>query len=55
MNPNQVMFIVPVDEYEFSLTTLVLKSKASSVHDELSSDVLMSTISYFFDFISSYN
>ena len=46
-NPNQAMFIVPVDEHEISLITSELKSKASSGHDELSSDVLMSTMNYF--------
>ena len=35
-NPNQAMFIVPVDEHEISLVTSELKSKASSGHDELS-------------------
>ena len=42
------MFIVPVDEHEIILITSELKSKASSGHDELSSDVLMSTMNYFF-------
>ena len=46
-NPNQAMFIVPVDEHEISFITSQLKSKASSGHDELSSDVLMSTMNYF--------
>ena len=45
-NPNQAMFIVPVDEHEISLITSELKSKASSGHDELKSDVLMSTMNY---------
>ena len=44
---NQAMFIIPVDEHEISFITSELKSKASSDHDELSSDVLMSTINYF--------
>ena len=34
-NPNQTMFIVPVDEHEISVITSELKSKASSSHDEL--------------------
>ena len=46
-NPNQVMFIEPIDEHEISLITSELKSKASSGHDELSSDVLMCTMNYF--------
>ena len=41
------MFIEPVDEHEIGLITSELKSKASSVHDELSSDVLMSTMNNF--------
>ena len=41
------MFIVPVDEHEISLITSELKSKTSSGHDELSSDVLISTMNYF--------
>ena len=40
------MFIVPIDEHEISLITSELKSNASSAHDELSSDVLISTINY---------
>ena len=47
-NPNQAMLIVPLDEHEISLITSELKSKASSGHDELSSDVLMSKMNYFF-------
>ena len=43
-NPFQAMFIV--DEHEISLITSELKSKASSGHDELSSDVLVSTMNY---------
>ena len=46
-NPNQAMFIVPVDEHEISRITSELKSIASSGHDELLSDVLMNTINYF--------
>ena len=46
-NPNQAMFIVPVDEHEISLITSELKSKPSSGHDELSLDVLMGTLNYF--------
>ena len=45
-NSNQAMLIVPVDEHEISLITSELKSKASSGHDELSSDVLLSTLNY---------
>ena len=30
-NPNQAMFIVPVDEHDIDLITSELKSKASSV------------------------
>ena len=47
-NPNEAIFIVLVDEHEISLITSELKSKASSGHDRLSSDVLMSTMNYFF-------
>ena len=46
-NPNQAMFIVTVDGHEISLITPEFKSKASSGIDELSSDVLMSTMNYF--------
>ena len=45
-NPTQAMFIVPVDEHEINLIPSQLKSKASSGNDELSSDVLMSTMNY---------
>ena len=41
------MLIVPVDECEISLITSALKSRASSAHDELSSDVLISALNYF--------
>ena len=43
---DQAMFIVPVDEHEISLITSELKSNARSGHDELSADVLMSTMNY---------
>ena len=41
------MLIVPVNEHEISLITSQLKSRASSGHDELSSDVVMNTMIYF--------
>ena len=38
---------MPVDEHEISLIISELKSKASSGHDECSSDVWLSTMNYF--------
>ena len=41
------MFIEHVDEHEISRITSELKFKASSGHEELSTDVLMSTVNMF--------